>query len=474
MLHDLLITTASSIREAMATIEKNGLGVAFVTENERLVGVMTDGDIRRALLSNPNLDRPVSEAMNRSFVALAADATPEEMTMRLDGRISVIPLIDEENRPVEYVDRRRIPMAEPVFDGREIEYVLDCLKTGWISSQGTYIRRFEQEFAAYIGVKDAVAVTSGTTALHLALASFHIGRGDEVIVPDLTFASTANVVFHAGAKPVIVDVDPVTWNMDPEAVRKAITPRTKVIMPVHLYGQPCDMDSILSIAADHRLIVIEDAAEALGTEYHGRRAGSIGHAAGFSFFGNKLITTGEGGMITFTDPVAARRARFLRDHGMDPGKRYWHQEVGFNYRMTNLQAAVGVAQLERVDQLLAGKLRLAEAYRSGLAACGEKITFPAILPNTLNSYWSFSILIDGLTGEEERDALIQRLSAQGIDSRPFFYPMHEMPPYANFVAPGGCPVSRGLSYRGISLPSSTKISPDEIARICDALCRELA
>ena len=247
---------------------------------------------------------------------------------------------------------KMIPIAEPLLEEEELNNVMEAVKSGWISSKGKFIPEFEENFARYCGVKHSVATSNGTVALHLALATLGIKEGDEVIVPTLTFIATANAVRYTGAKPVFVDSNPDYWCIDPEKIEGAITPKTRAIIPVHLYGHPCDMEAIMAVAKKHDLYVIEDAAEAHGAEHKGRKVGSFGDIACFSFYGNKIITTGEGGMCLTDDEILAERMRILRDHGMNPGKRYWHDIVGFNYRMTNMQAAIGVAQLEKIDRVI--------------------------------------------------------------------------------------------------------------------------
>jgi perosamine synthetase len=260
-----------------------------------------------------------------------------------------------------------IPVAEPLLDGNELAYVSDCITSGWVSSIGDYIPRLERDFACFCGVKHAIAASNGTTALHLALAVLGIGPGMEVIVPTLTFIATANVVHYTGATPIFADSDPRTGNLDPADVARKITPATRAIIPVHLYGHPADMDAISALARAHNLAVIEDAAEAHGAEYKGRRVGALGQLAAFSFYGNKIITTGEGGMITTDDDALAAQARSLRDHGMSPTRRYWHPVIGYNYRLTNLQAALGVAQMERIVEFIARKRAIAALYQQYLA-----------------------------------------------------------------------------------------------------------
>jgi len=259
-----------------------------------------------------------------------------------------------------------IPISKPSITKKEIAYVTDAVRSGWVSSLGKYIDMFEEKFAAYCGTKYAVATSNGTTALHLVLAALGITARDEVIISDLTFVATGNAVKYTGAKVVTVDIEEETLCIKPEAIKKAITSKTKAIIPVHLYGHPANMEEINKIAKKHNLFVIEDAAEAHGAEVNGKKVGSLGHAGVFSFYGNKIITTGEGGMITTNDEELYKKMRYLRDHAMSKEKRYWHTEVGFNYRMTNLQAALGVAQLERIDELLAKKEEIFKWYQEGL------------------------------------------------------------------------------------------------------------
>jgi perosamine synthetase len=358
-----------------------------------------------------------------------------------------------------------IPVAEPDLRGNERKYVLDCLDSNWISSLGKYIPLFEQKFSSYCGSGCGVSVANGTVALHLALAALGIGKGDEVLVPDLTFVATPNAVAYTGAKPVFVDADPKIWNIAPEKIEAAITSKTKAIIPVHLYGHPCDMEPIMKIAEEHSLFVIEDAAEAHGAEYRGKKVGSIGDVGCFSFYGNKILTTGEGGMCITSDEKLAERMRFLKDHGMAK-RRYYHPEIGFNYRMTNIQAAIGLAQLERIDEIIAIKRSHAKLYEKYLNGC-KGITLQPQMSWAKTVYWLHSILVEP-DFRSNRDMLMQQLSAEGIDSRPFFVSMHDLPMYKQ----PGFPVSSELSLKGINLPSSNRLTEDDIKRICSVIRNE--
>jgi perosamine synthetase len=363
---------------------------------------------------------------------------------------------------------QRIPVAEPYLGGNEKAYVLDALERAWISGSGSYVDRFEEQFAAFCDVPYAVAVFNGTVALHLAMIVLGIGPGDEVIVPDLTYIASANAVRYVNATPVFADVDPVTWTLDPADVARKISPRTKAIMPVHLYGHPADMDPLAALASAHGLHIIEDAAEAHGAEYKGRRVGGIGTLATFSFFGNKIITTGEGGMLVTHDQGLADAIRLYKGQGMDPRRRYWFPVIGYNYRMTNLQAAIGVAQMERIDWLIERRLEIAAWYSEFLAESG--MLLPAQAEWARNVYWLFAPCVpEGV----DRDRLMQRMAEDGVETRPFFYPMHAMPPYLEADGDARFPTTTTLSARGINLPSSASLTREQVRYVADSALRAL-
>lgn len=359
-----------------------------------------------------------------------------------------------------------IPIAKPDLSGNEKKYLVSCLSSSWISSKGEFIDKFEAAFAKFIGTKYAVATSNGTTALHLALVALGIGKNDEVIIPDLTFVATANSVAYTGAKPILVDVDGEIWNIDPKKIKAKITSRTKAIMPVHLYGHPAKMDEILSLASRYNLMIIEDAAEAHGAEVligknKWQKVGSIGDVGCFSFYGNKIITTGEGGMIVTNNKKLAIKMKILRDHGQIPGRRYYHKYIGFNYRMTNMQAAIGLAQLERIKKFVDKKREIADDYNRLL----KKIPGITLPPNAFwakNIYWMYSILVDKpypLT----RDELIKALQKENIESRPFFYPLHQLPPYRQSAS--SYPKASYISRHGLNLPSSTVLTKKQILKV---------
>jgi len=357
-----------------------------------------------------------------------------------------------------------IPISEPWLGAKERRLVDECISTGWVSSQGRFVTEFERSFANYCGVKYGVATSSGTSALHLALASLDIGPGDEVIVPTLSFIGTANPVSYVGAEPIFVDSNGETWNMDPGAVERAITRRTRAIIAVHLYGHPAQMDEILAIAKRYGLYVIEDACEAHGGEYRGKKTGSLGTIGCFSFYGNKIITTGDGGMIVMNGLSVAENARMLRDHGMSRKKKYWHSKIGFSYRMTNLQAALGVAQLERIDQIIDRKRKNAQLYNSLLEGL-PGIVSPPEAPWARSVYWLYTILIKD-PFKIPRNKVMKELARQGIETRPTFYPITSMPPYRNRTNQR-FPVAERISKKGLSLPSSPLLRTESIHRICN-------
>jgi perosamine synthetase len=360
----------------------------------------------------------------------------------------------------------RIAVAAPTLNGNEKRYVLECLETTWISSIGRFITEFERAFARFCGVEHAIAVSNGTSALHLALVALGLKPGDEVIVPTLTYIATANAVTYCGAKPVLVDCDPRTLNMDPAAIVEKITAHTRGIIPVHLYGHPVDMDPIISVAREHGLFVLEDAAEAHGAEYKGRRVGSLSNCAAFSFFGNKIMTTGEGGMVTTNDSDLAAKLQLYRGQGLAPGRRYWHPVVGYNYRMTNIAAALGLAQLEQIDELMSARARLADWYRLKLERLANKLVPQAAEPWTRPVLWMQTVMLR--RGDEaKRDSVMQRLDAAGIETRPVFYPMHLLPPYQEDATL--YPNATRCALRGMNLPTHGGLTEADVERICRVL-----
>ncbi len=361
---------------------------------------------------------------------------------------------------------RFIPIAMPHLSGNEKKYVLDCLDTTWISSNGKYINEFEKSFASWMDVKYALSCCNGTVALHLPLLAWGLGPGDEVLVPSFTYIATANAVRYCGAKPVLVDSLPDTWNIDPADMERKITPQTKGVIPVHLYGNPCDMDAIMSIAKKHGLFVLEDAAECHGATYAGKKAGTIGDVGVFSFFGNKIITTGEGGMVVTDDDELAAKMRLFKGQGMDPNRRYWFPVTGYNYRMTNIEAAIGLAQLENVEDHIAARQRVADWYCEFLADITDYVTPQKQTSGAESVWWMYSVLLNR-NSKISRDALMEALAADGIETRPLFYPMHIMPAFYDEQA--NCPVAEDIAARGVNLPTHALLTREDVAYICSRL-----
>ena len=438
---DLTCSPSDAIFAAAEKCLDNRLGVCFVVDcDQRLLGRVGLDDIRQAIMDGEALsDFTVGRLMQRS----AASAEPA-------ARVA-IPVLSDDGRLLDVdVDRSKnfVQVAQPDLSHHEFRAVLDAFLSSWISSKGSYIDAFEREFASFIGMKRGVAVSHGTVALHLALVALGIGPGDEVIVPDLTFAATINAVLYCGATPVIVDVDDMTWTMSLKAVERAWTARTRAIIPVHLYGRPAEIGPIAEFARSREIFVVEDCAEAHGARYAGRMVGGFSDIACFSFYGNKIVTTGEGGMcVTDSEPLAATLLE-LRSHGMRPERGYWHDRIGFNYRMTNMQAAVGLMQLRRIGLTLERNRDLDHLYREHLSPI-PGVRFAPPLPAF---YEPVVWLVCTLVPDADRDAVIDAAHRAGIECRPFFHPLSSMPPYRAFARP--CPVSSHLARTGLNLPTS--------------------
>jgi len=364
----------------------------------------------------------------------------------------------------EVSDGRRtfLPVSDPDLTGNERAYLLNAFDSDRISGSGPFVELFEAEFARFCGTHHALTCSSGTTALHLALMAVGVGPGDEVVVPSLTYIATANAVSYCGATPVFADADRDSWNAEADQLAPLITPRTKAIIVVHLYGNPVDMDPVLELAKRHDLAIIEDAAEAHGACYKGQKVGSMGDIGTFSFYGNKVMTTGEGGMVTTNDKALADRMRLIRGQGMDPKRRYWFPIIGHNYRLTNLQCAIGLAQIERIGEFIDARRRCEELYLAHLSDI-HGLAFQARQPDSQGVSWMFSIL---LPDEALRDRAMGLLAENNIETRPVFWPLHTMPPYQSQQA--RCPVTEQLAPRGVNLPSGRHVRDEdalEIARL---------
>jgi len=356
----------------------------------------------------------------------------------------------------------KIPVYQPSLSGNEKKYVNECLDSNWISSKGKFVSMFEQQFAQYTGIKYATAVSNGTVALHLALVALGIGFGDEVIVPTLTYIASVNAIAYTGATPVFVDSLEDSWQIDPEDVKIKITPRTRAIMAVHLYGHPCEMDELVAIAKENKLFLIEDCAEAIGSLYKGKHVGCFGDISTYSFFGNKTITTGEGGMVVTNDDTLYDRVMHFKGQGLAKHREYWHDVIGYNYRMTNICAAIGLAQLEQADTFLAKKRQIVKWYKTGLKNT-PTVLHPEV-GDIKHSYWMCSILVND---HAQRDPLRAALSENGIETRPLFYPVHTMPMYSHKYQRH--PVAENLGWLGINLPSWPGLQKEQVFFICNII-----
>ena len=363
-----------------------------------------------------------------------------------------------------------IPVNEPLLDGNEKKYLNECIDTGWISSEGPFVKKFEDQFSSTVNRKFGIAVANGSVALDTAVAALGIGKGDEVIMPTFTIISCAAAVVRAGAVPVLVDSDPITWNMNASQIEEKITSKTKAIMVVHIYGLPVDMDPVIPLAKKYGLRIIEDAAEAHGLTYKGRPCGGFGDISTFSFYPNKLITTGEGGMIVTNDDHLAERCRSLRNLCFQPKKRFVHEELGWNFRMSNIQAAIGVAQLERLDESIAKKKYIGQQYNELLSDISG-IQLP--LPKTdcaENIYWIYGIVLDNDIPFDAEEAMRQ-LAEQKTGTRPFFWPMHEQPVFRKMglFHDENHPVAERIARRGFYVPNGLALAEPQIKKVVEAL-----
>lgn len=357
----------------------------------------------------------------------------------------------------------KIPIYAPSLTGNEKKYVNECIDSSWISSKGKFVSSFESKFAEYVGVQYATAVSNGTVALHLALLALGIGPGDEVIVPTLTYIASVNAIVYTGATPVFVDSLDATWQIDPADVKKKITPRTKAIMAVHLYGHSCDMAALQQITKENELFLIEDCAEAIGSLFEGKHVGTFGHISTFSFFGNKTITTGEGGMVVTNDETLLDRANHFKGQGLAKHRQYWHDVVGYNYRMTNICAAIGLAQLEQIDKFVTRKQEIAKIYTEGIKD-NSALLYHKPAENVYHSYWMYSILVKN---SAHRELLRDHLAAAGIETRPLFYPVHTMPMFAHEFQQHS--IAENLGRRGINLPSFPGLSNENVHYILEQI-----
>jgi len=480
-LSNFTVELPSRLSIILKKINKNESGLIFVVDKHfTLKGSISDGDIRRNILKKNKIKEMIffkSSIVNKTPIFLRSDSNIENILRILNHEsksknIRCLPLVDNKKRVVDISTTkkiRRYPLASPILGEQELNNVVNSIKSGWISSRGAYISKFEKNFEKYLKGGHAVAVSNGTVALQVALSALGIKKNDEVIVPNFTFGASINAIINVGAKPVIADVSLQNWTIDLNDLKKKISNKTKAIMPVHIYGQPCQIDEIVKIAKKNKLLIIEDSAEAIGATYKKRLIGLDGDCSCFSFFANKTITTGEGGMAVFRKKTVAQKARILINQGLSSKRKYYHDCVGSNYRLTNLQAGIGVAQLDRIGELLKIRKKIFKIYDQSLI----QIKSIKLLPKndwSTNSYWLYTFVVKNL-GRFKRDKIIENLQNLGIECRPGFFCLSEMNPFKKF-AKGKFPNSKFLSENSISLPS-TDINTNDQKFIIQKLINEL-
>jgi perosamine synthetase len=467
----------NTIKEVMGGIDKGSLRIAIIVDNEeRLVGVATDGDIRRALLSGKKLNSPIHEVMHIN-PTIASEGTPatELLEMMLEKDILQIPVVDHKGNVIDialFSELKTIPLSSPDITNKEVEIINEVLSTPFLSI-GPKIKEFEDKLLDYIGTEYALAVNSGTSGLHLCIKSIGIKEGDEVITTPLSFIASSNCILFERGKPIFVDIEEDTLCIDVERIEEKITEKTKAILPVHLFGHPCKMDKIMEIAEEYNLLVIEDACEALGSEYMGKKVGSFGKAAVFAFYPNKQITTAEGGMIVTNDRSIAKLCMSLRNQGKedDSSTEFRYGRLGYNYRMSELSAALGVAQIERIDEILRKRQKVSSLYGKQLGKI-DGIKIPYVAPNVKMSWFVYVIILESMKySGRERNRIIQELNEKGIASRVYFPSIHLQPFYVEMFGykKGSFPITEKISDLTIALPFYNNLSEEDIDFICGNL-----
>ena len=466
-----IIYLDQSLKDALKKIDANSRGFLIVIDsNDKVVGTLTDGDCRRHLSNTGSLSDAVQKFCNTNF-AYAHDILGARDILNNKSGYLFVPIVDY-NFIIKDIDFRErmdfVPLVTPDLSGNENKYLMECVSSGWVSSQGFYISEFQNSFESYTKNKNALAVSNGTHSLHLALLTLNIGPGDEVIVPNLTFAAVINAVIYCGATPVIADVDMQTGNLSVETIREVLSTRTKAVIFVHLYGNPSGVVETNNFCRSNNLYLIEDCAEALGSYAQNTHVGNFGHISTYSFFGNKTITTGEGGMICFESIEMKDKASILRDHGMSKEKRYWHSVVGYNYRMTNVQAALGLAQMERVIHFVERKIENQKIYKQKHPK--EHFSFRHVNEDCVHSNWFVFINLINY-GPKTTKQIQEILKQRNIDSRRAFYCLSEMDIYSEYVKYDKTTYrnSQALSTSGLCLPSGVSLTEDQIDYVCNVL-----
>ena len=467
---NFLIKENETIKRALFKMSNNMQGICFVTSNKKLKGFITEGDIRKKIVKGLSIKNKIAKIYNQNPKFFKYNTPKHLIVKSLNEKIRVIPLVNEKREIVDYAsfyELKKTNLYNPSLSGNELKYLRDCISTNWISSQGKYVDLFEKKFRQILGFQNALSVSSGTTGLILALKALDLKKDDEIIVPNLTFAASVNAIVHAGARPVLVDIDPQDWNISVDLIKKAINKRTKGILCVHLFGLPCKMEELLKIKNKHKLFLIEDCAESIGSKYKNKNMGIFGDVSVFSFYGNKTITTGEGGMVVSKNKNLHKKMKILRDHGMDTKRKYWHNFIGYNFRMTNMQAAIGLGQLERFDKIIEKKINISKFYKKKLKPIENKIFYQKENFNIKNSYWLITIGIKNGSLKKTKK-IMDFLSKNGIETRPMFYPSNIMPPYENFKFVKNKNISNSelISRSSICLPSSIDLTKKRIEFIC--------
>ena len=463
------------LKGCLKTIEKNENGLVFVCNNKRkILGTITDGDIRRYLIKNNDINCSVKKIMKKSFFSLPLNTSQEKIRSKLSSVIKLIPLVNKNNELVDIASIYRfslLPIYEPYLKGNEQRYANDAINSGWISSRGEYVKKFENSFSKAIGAKNAISVTSGTSAIQLALITLGVGLGDEVIVPNFTFAAVYNAVIFSGAKPIMVDINKDTLCLDDDLVEKKINKKTKAIIPVHLYGCAANIKNILKIAKKHKIFVIEDCAEAIGTYYKKKHVGLFGDAATFSFYGNKTISTGEGGMVLFKSNKNFLKANVIKNHGMSTKIPYWHEQLGLNFRMTNIQASIGLGQMEQFQTILKKKKIISDYYNKELSRINS-IDLVKSPKETVNSHWLYVIILNKKS-KISRDDLIKKFKLEGIESKRVFFGADEMKLYKKYLNQNDhFPNSKLISENALCLPSFTGLNKESLIKIISVIKKE--
>jgi len=463
IIKDFTIKLPQNLDNILKKIDKNLKGLVFIVdEKNKLLGSISDGDIRRGLIKRSinQIVRTNSKFVNTKPFSLNFKTDIKTILYHLqnknnNNKYRCIPLVDDKKiiKDISTIENlRKYPIANLDLGDEEFSKAFDAIKSGWISSKGSYVDQFEKGFSKYLGGGYSVTTSSGSTALELALKTFKIGRGDEVILPNFSFAASINSIINVGATPVVVDIEEDTWTIDIKKIKKKISKKTKAIMPVHIYGQPCRLDEIIKIAKLKKIYVIEDAAEVLGGTYKGKKVGLSGDCACFSFYANKIITTGEGGMAVFKKKKNSEIASLIKNHGMSSKNFYYHTISGSNYRMTNPQAAIGLAQLGRINEFYKSRKKIFDYYNKKL----KKFKFIKFLPKnrwSKNSLWLYTIVISNFE-KKNRDILIKNLLEKGIETRPGFVSFNQMEIYKKYCR-GSYPVSKFISDNSLSLPTTS-------------------